>query len=148
MTAYFVFEQLSPAGEAALFVFKLTDPSKIAAARSILQGTERDKVHVQGTVVKTRAPYNPNWSFHLDPPSIAFFEIQIEVCDANITYVETNLDEIGGSTLPRSFWCPWSSRVSMEVTEQIDPITENPLDPHAAPFAGDESNHGESHDRP
>ena len=128
MVGYFVFEQTAPSGALTRFVFKLTDDQKIKEARSILtQGG--DKIHVQGTIIQQKAPYNPEWSFHLQPETIGFFEMQIEVCDANVTYVEEHLDEIGGSTLPRSFWCPWSSRLSAEVTASIDPVTEKPITP-------------------
>jgi hypothetical protein len=126
MAAYFVFEQAAPKGENKLFVFKLVDSEKIDEARWIIQNKQSTKVHVQGTIVKSKAPYNPEWSFHVDPSSVDFFEIQIEVCDANVTYVEDHLEEVGGGTLPRSFWCPWSSRLTREVTNEIDPVTERP----------------------
>ena len=125
MNAYFEFTQEAPSGESKHFVFKLTDENKVSEARAILRG-ESTKVHVEGTIVPERAPYNPDWSFHLKPESIGFFEMQIEVCDANVTYVEKHLDEVGGSTLPRSFWCPWSSKLAREVTASIDPTTERP----------------------
>ena len=116
MTAYFVFEQKSPKGELREFVFELHDEAKIAEARAILADTDTLKNHVQGTIIPRPIPYNPGWSFHLGPSTISFFEMQIEVCDANATYVEEHLDEIGGSTLPNSFWCPWSSRLARELT--------------------------------
>jgi hypothetical protein len=40
----------------------------------------------------------------------------IEVCDANMMYVEDHLDEAGGAFLPGNHWCPWDSRVTREVT--------------------------------
>ena len=97
------------------FVIELRDRHRIAHARRILSGEERSRIHVQGTVVKESAPYNPGWSFHLDPASIDFFGVAIEVCDASMKYVEEHLDEVGGSTLPGSHWCPWSSRLVDEV---------------------------------
>jgi len=115
MATYFVFEQRSPKGDVCEFIFELNDEVKIAEARAILAQSNSTKNHVQGTIIPESAAYNPDWSFHLDPATISFFELQIEVCDANVTYVEEHLDEIGGSTLPRSFWCPWSSRLSREV---------------------------------
>ena len=118
MNAYFVFEQTSPKGEIKEFVFELRSSLKIAEARQILQDPTSLKAHVQGTIIASPAAYNPGWSFHLNPDSIGFFEMQIEVCDANVTYVEEHLDEIGGSTLPRNFWCPWSSRLTREVEFQ------------------------------
>jgi hypothetical protein len=126
-TAYFMFDQKSPEGKPEHFVFALDDSAKIAEAREILAG-DLPK-HVAGTIIKQRAPYNPNWSFHLEPASISFFEMAAEVSDANVTYVEAHLDEVGGSTLPNSHWCPWSSRLSKEVTDQIDPETRKPTKP-------------------
>jgi hypothetical protein len=52
--------------------------------------------------------------------------VPIEVCDADVTYVEEHLDEAGGSTLPHSFWCPWSPKLVAEVTDNIDSETERP----------------------
>ena len=122
--AYFAFWQRSEKETINTFFFKLSDPTKIAEARSILADTSMPKCHVQGTIRQTPAPYNPGWSYHLDPASIGFFAIQIEVCDANMTLVQEHLDEVGGSFLPRSFWCPWSSFLAAEVTHLVDPDTE------------------------
>jgi hypothetical protein len=97
------------------FVFKLVESEKIAHARRILGGQEKTRVHVRGTLVKEAVDYNPKWSFHLQPESIDFFEIAIEVCDASINFVEQNLSEIGNSTLPNYYWCPWSSKLVEEL---------------------------------
>ena len=102
------------------FVIELRDPNRIAHARRILSGEERSRIHVQGTVVKASAHYNPGWSFHLAPESIDFFELAAEVCDASMQYVEDHLDEVGGSTLPGAHWCPWLSRLVDEVLPGMD----------------------------
>lgn len=115
MSAYFSFEQTTPKGDLKHFVFRLDDAAKIDEARQILGGAKPLKVHVQGTIVSTPVDYNPGWSFHLDPATIGFFELQTEVCDANVTYVEDHLGEVGGAFLPNGFWCPWSSRLAAEV---------------------------------
>lgn len=114
-SALFVFAQTDPKGVEHFFVFKLENPARIQEARAILAKPSTLKRHVQGTVSQKPAPYNPQWSFHLVPSSIGFFEMQIEVCDANVTYVQDHLDEVGGSFLPKSFWCPWSSRLIREI---------------------------------
>jgi len=110
--ARFVFEY-PPASDQ--FVIELTDESKIQQARNILNGTEKDDTHVLGRIVKRPAPYNPKWSYQLDPASISFFGYAIEVCDARIGYVEDHLDEVGGAFLPGGFWCPWNSRLVKEI---------------------------------
>jgi hypothetical protein len=108
---YFAFTQ--PSGEE--FVFELTEPDKVAHARRILSGEEKEQVHVMGRIQKRTASYNPKWSYHLDPATIQFFAIAIEVCDADMRYVEDHLDEACGAFLPGCHWCPWSSRVVREV---------------------------------
>jgi hypothetical protein len=97
------------------FIFELTDPGKIAQARRILSGEEKMEVHVHGRIVKRTAQYNPKWSFHLDPGTIMFFAMAIEVCDANMQYVEDHLDEACGAFLPGCHWCPWDSKLVREV---------------------------------
>ena len=114
--ALFAFAQTDPKGLEQIFIFELRDPARIAKARAIIANSSALKRHVQGTVISRPAPYNPGWSFHLAPESIVFFEIQIEVCDANVTYVQDHLDEVGGSFLPKSVRCPWSSRLVREVS--------------------------------
>lgn len=104
------------------FVIQLTQTEQIDHARKILRGEVTDLIHVQGTIVKSPAPYNPGWNYHLDPETIDFFEYAVEVCDASIRYVEEHLDEIGGSTLPGSHWCPWQSELVDEVTAAGQPI--------------------------
>ncbi|OJT25757.1 calmodulin [Archangium sp. Cb G35] len=110
-TAYFSFMQR----EDQEFIFELTDPAKIQQARDILSGKEKNQIHVMGRIVKRPAPYNPRWSYHLDPNTITFFTMAIEVCDANMAYVEDHLDEACGAFLPGCHWCPWDSRLKREV---------------------------------
>lgn len=109
--AYF---KVAGATEADTFVIALADPALIAEARAQAGGREPVK-HVTGVVVAEAVPYNAPWSFHLDPGSIAFAEMSIEVCDAATSYVEAHLAEVGGEFLPSRRWCPWSSRVIAEV---------------------------------
>jgi hypothetical protein len=97
------------------FVIRLEDPARIAEARAILRGEQLDRTHVLGRIVKTTAPYNSAWSYHLDPQSVEFFENSIEVCDATMQYVEDHLEEVGGAFLPDGFWCPWSSKLTREL---------------------------------
>ena len=114
--ALFAFRQRSGARDKE-FIFQLADGDKIAHARKIVSGEETDRVHVMGRIQKRRQPYNPDWDYHLDPNTITFFEMAIEVCDANMQYVEDHLDEACGAFLPGCFWCPWDSRVVREISE-------------------------------
>ena len=113
--AYFAFQQRSSPGEE--FVFEVTDEAKIDHARRIVSGEESMDVHVMGRIRKQKVPYNPKWEYHLDPATISFFHMAIEVCDANMRYVDDHLDEACGAFLPGCFWCPWDSRVVREVTD-------------------------------
>ena len=108
---YFAFQQ-QPGQE---FIFELTAPTLIDKALKILSGEEKNEVHVMGKIIKSSKPYNPEWDYHLDPNSISFFQMAIEVCDANMRYVNDHLDEVCGAFLPGCHWCPWDSRLTREV---------------------------------
>ncbi|KQV15791.1 MULTISPECIES: hypothetical protein [unclassified Kitasatospora] len=54
------------------FIFKLTDDAKIEEARKILSGDEQNKAHVMGRIIKRAVPYNPGWSYHLDPNTVGW----------------------------------------------------------------------------
>jgi len=103
------------------FVFELSDPIRIAHARRLLAGgggTAADAEHVGGIIVKSKADYNPDWDYHIDPRTVLFFAIATEVCDASIRFVQENLAGVGGSTLPGSRWCCWSSRLTREIQDR------------------------------
>lgn len=108
-------------GTMPAFVIKLRDPATIDHARRILAGTETQATRVKGTIVKSKADYNPAWSFHLDPGTVSFWQLAIEVCDATTCYVEDHLADVGGATLPDNHWCPWSSRLVSEVGGRPSP---------------------------
>lgn len=112
-TAYFEFR-----GSDALdrFVIRLVEADKIQHARDLLFGMTTESPSVMGAIIKTPALYNPNWSYHLASETIQFFDLAIEVCDANMRYVEDNLDAVGGAFLPNSYWCPWGSEISREIS--------------------------------
>jgi len=110
--AYFAFTDMV---EEHLFVVKLVEAEKIDYARKLLAGEKLEARSIRGTIIKEKASYNPEWSYHLDPKSIEFFSYMIEICDASIEYVEKNLDSVGGSELPNCEWCPWLSQLVEEV---------------------------------
>jgi hypothetical protein len=97
------------------FIIRLTSDQRIEEARRILSGEETESVHVMGRIVKRPVPWNPGWSFYIEPDTITFFTMAIEVCDSSISYLEDHLDEACGPFLPGCFWCPWSSRLTREV---------------------------------
>jgi hypothetical protein len=113
--AHFSFRQLSPQKELKHFIFEVRGRARIEEMRAALANPSNPKRHVSGILDPSKAGYNPQWSFHLVPDTVSLFEMAIEVCDANVIYVEAHLDEVGGNFLPKSFWCPWSSELESEV---------------------------------
>ncbi|MFC8529088.1 calmodulin [Nocardia sp. NPDC057227] len=101
------------------FIIRLNNEQRIEEARRILAGEETMSIHVMGRIRKQQVDYNPHWSFHLDPDTITFFTMAIEVCDSSITYTEDHLDEACGAFLPGCFWCPWSSKLTREVGARV-----------------------------
>ena len=112
-SAYFEFKGPDPNDR---FVIKLVDPEKIEHARKILRGAETGRTHIAGVIALEKASYNhPDWSYHMKPDSIEFFDEAKEVCDATMRYVEEHLDEVGGAFLPGNRWCPWGSELTREL---------------------------------
>ncbi|WNV86449.1 hypothetical protein [Umezawaea sp. Da 62-37] len=107
------FEFTAPSYSAG-FVVKITKQEEIDNARAML-ADETGRRYIVGRIVKRPAPYNPRWSFHYNPDSVAFSDGVIEVCDAGTEYVEDHLDEAGGAFLPGLIWCPWSAKLVREV---------------------------------
>lgn len=96
-------------------VVKLVKEEQIDHARALLSGATQERPHLIGRITLRSAQYSPNYSFHLDPESVSFFDYAIEVCDASLQYTEDHLDEAGGPFLPGRIYCPWSSRLVREI---------------------------------
>jgi hypothetical protein len=99
------------------FIFKLTDPAKIEQARAILNGKASGMI--SGAIIRQPVYYNAPWSFYLDPKSISFPEMAIEICDSSIKGVEDNVN----SAYPT--WCPWCTRLVKEIPPPPKPGTGN-----------------------
>jgi hypothetical protein len=111
-TRYFLMSDGNPDNN---FVFALHDPKQVQEALDIIAGKRQPVPHVSGIIDTFSAPYNRPWGFHYEPSTIAFPEVSIEVCDAETSYVQAHLAEVGGHFLPGYRWCPWSQRVVREV---------------------------------
>jgi hypothetical protein len=98
------------------FVVEMSDPDEIASARNQLAGREATK-GVAGRVVRGNPGFNRDvlrgvrYSWHLDPDTVHFFEISIEVCDGIPSFVESHLDE----WVAQGQFCPWSSKIVQEL---------------------------------
>jgi len=111
---YAFFQVRDASNDIRPFIIKMTGEN-VGHARRILSGGDTTAIRVQGKIVKGSVFYNSLWRFHLDPSTIEFFENAVEVCDATMTFVEQNLDEVGNSILPDGHWCPWSSHIVAEI---------------------------------
>ena len=98
-----------------LFTVEMTNPKDIEHARALIKGKTREMQHVMGKIVKSKAWYNKQWSYHIDTRTVSYFDFAVEVCDATIPYVQKHLAEAGGAFLPGLTWCDWSSRLVREV---------------------------------
>ena len=116
-------DNTNPDNTAEHYVARIVNEDAIATARAEIEKGEGlgDVVGgwqiISGTIAKTTADWNPDWSFHLIPETVFFDEFFIEVCDATVVFVEENLDIAGGAFLPGLQWCPWGTRVLRELLE-------------------------------
>ncbi len=81
----------------------LTTPANIAIAEALLAGEEAPPIP-NGRIVYGEPGVNAPWSWHLDPDSIEFADVTVEVCDGLPSHVE-------GHTLTSDRFCPWSAEV-------------------------------------
>jgi hypothetical protein len=84
-------------------VFKLNDVARISEARA--RAAAGQVQWVAGNVLKESIFYNRAWHFHLDPESIGFADFTIEECQTGFPFVESHLEEVGGSFLAGNYMC-------------------------------------------
>jgi len=85
------------------YKIELATPELIEHAKGLLEGENLAAIP-NGVVVRGESSVNEPWSWHIDPATLEFANITIEVCDGIPQYVE---DEIVTSDR----FCPWSARV-------------------------------------
>lgn len=81
----------------------LTDPADIAIAEQLLAGEEAPSIP-SGLIVRGDPSVNTGYSWHIDPDSVEFADVTIEVCDGVPSFVEDG-------TLEGDRYCPWGARV-------------------------------------
>ncbi len=97
------------------FIIRLTRPDQILRARQLLASRE-NKV-VRGTLRDGNGGYNRDpvrgqqYSWHLDPQTIEFFDVALEVCDGLPSYVE----EEKAYWLELGYYCPWAAVIEQEL---------------------------------
>jgi hypothetical protein len=124
-------DSTNPDNTAEHFVARIVDEDAIAIARAEIEKDESSGGSwqiISGTIEKTKADWNPDWSFHLIPDTVFFGEFFMEVCDATVLFVEENLDIAGGAFLPGLQWCPWGTRVLRELQTNDVPDEDTPND--------------------
>lgn len=82
----------------------ITNQTGIDGAIALWNGTSTANIP-NGTLVCEPAAYNCDWSFHVDPATVAFAEVTIEVCDGTPSYVDENCASFGNQ------YCPWSAEL-------------------------------------
>ncbi|GAA1215780.1 hypothetical protein [Rhodoglobus aureus] len=85
------------------YKIELATPELIEHAKGLLAGESLAAIP-NGVVVRGDSAVNEPWSWHIDPATLEFANVTIEVCDGIPQYVE---DEIVTSDR----FCPWSARV-------------------------------------
>lgn len=81
----------------------LTDPADIAIANQLLEGGEAPSIP-SGTIVRGETGVNEGYSWSIDPESVEFADVTIEVCDGLPSHVQDG-------TLTGDQFCPWSAEV-------------------------------------
>lgn len=85
------------------YKIELATPELVQHARDLLAG-EQIAAIPNGTVVRDDAGVNAPWSWHIDPATLEFAAITIEVCDGLPSYVEDR-------TVTSDQFCPWSAKI-------------------------------------
>jgi hypothetical protein len=81
----------------------LTDPQDIDNARRLLAGEEAPSIP-NGVIVRGEPGVNVGYSWHIDPASVDFADMTMELCDGVPSFVEDG-------TLEGDRFCPWDARV-------------------------------------
>lgn len=82
---------------------ELATPELVAHAEALLAGEDVAAIP-NGEAVRGDPGVNAPWSWHIDPATLEFADMTIEVCDGLPSYVE---DE----TVTSPNFCPWSAKV-------------------------------------
>lgn len=93
-----------PDGET--FQVQITDPETITEAERLI-GSD-DRRIVTGPLRRGDGGFNEPWSWHLDPDSVAFADLTIEVCDGCPYMLEDDVDYWVDTV---GQYCPWSTEI-------------------------------------
>lgn len=85
------------------FKVELATPELVEHAKALLAGDDVASIP-NGIVVRDDPGPNAPWTWHIDPATLEFADMTIEVCDGLPSYVE---DEIVTSDR----YCPWGAEI-------------------------------------
>jgi len=85
------------------FTIELATPELVAHAEALLAGEDVASIPL-GRVVRDDPGVNAPWSWHIDPATLEFADLTIEVCDGLPSYVEDG-------TVTSPDFCPWSAEL-------------------------------------
>lgn len=85
------------------YKIELITPELLKHAEGLLDGEQIAAIPL-GTVVRDAPEVNEPWSWHIDPATLEFADMTIEVCDGLPSHVEDN-------TITSDQFCPWSAKV-------------------------------------
>ena len=85
------------------YKIELATPELVAHAEALLAGEEVAGIPL-GRVVRDDPSVNAPWSWHIDPTTLEWADVTIEVCDGLPSYVEDG-------TVTSPDYCPWSAKV-------------------------------------
>lgn len=85
------------------YKIELITPELVEHAQKLLDGEQIAAIPL-GTVVRDSPGVNKPWSWHIDPKTLEFAEVTIEVCDGLPSHVEDH-------TVTSEQYCPWSAKV-------------------------------------
>ena len=85
------------------YKIELATPELVQHAKDLMAGKPGAAIPL-GTVVRDEPGVNAPWSWHIDPATLEFADMTIEVCDGLPSYVEDG-------TVTSDQYCPWSAKV-------------------------------------
>jgi hypothetical protein len=91
------------------FKIELATPELVDHAGRLLAGENVSAIPL-GTVVRGDPGPNAPWTWHINPTTVQFADMTIEVCDGLPSYVEDH-------TVTSDQFCPWSAKVVA-----VDPV--------------------------
>ncbi len=94
------------AGGGETFKIKINDPVVAAKADSLLNAGVKNIVH--GYLDAGDGGFNAPYSWHMDPDSVSFPDLAIELCDGRPSFVEEDLDYWLNTV---GIFCPWGAEI-------------------------------------